>query len=318
MARATRVVGAVILAIAAGMVEAQAAEKVRIGLSTAQASPYVGFYAAQELGYYKSAGLDVELTTYRGGAAAQEAMSAGAADLVTIFTGGLAIAATKGEKAKIVATIESRAFGWHLLVTDPKFKTIRDLDNAKVGITAKGTATDMFASAAARAAGVKIQMVPVGAGGLVPSLQSRRVDAIILYPSVTFQQIESKQSRSLFDFGRDFEEVVPDVLVASAEFMSKRPDVLRATVAAVYKATRHVQENRTWGLQFIKRYTQETDDKINEITYDEVIKRLSPNGVTDVAWVRRSLQVSGEAWENKAVSALNPEALFSNDYLPKN
>ena len=84
------------LGLAAG--GAEAAEKVRVGLSAPGYTPYAAVQAAEELGYYKAKGLDVEITIYRGGGAAQEALAAGAADVISFFPPGAAIAMLKGVK----------------------------------------------------------------------------------------------------------------------------------------------------------------------------------------------------------------------------
>src|SRR3954453_22452872 len=69
-----------------GAAAASAQELVRIGLAVPHNAAYVQFYAAETLGFYKEAGVKAELTLYRGGAASQEALSAGAADIITLIS----------------------------------------------------------------------------------------------------------------------------------------------------------------------------------------------------------------------------------------
>ena len=71
---------------------AGAQELVRIGLAVPHNAGYVQFYAAEALGFYKEAGVKAEITVYRGGAASQEALSAGAADIITYFGAGVGLA----------------------------------------------------------------------------------------------------------------------------------------------------------------------------------------------------------------------------------
>jgi len=79
---------------------------VRIGLAVPNNAIYAPFYAADALGLFKQAELKVELTVYRGGAASQEALSAGAADMITYFGGGVGLAIMKGAKEKVVAALD--------------------------------------------------------------------------------------------------------------------------------------------------------------------------------------------------------------------
>src|SRR5438105_3344476 len=112
---------------------ASAEEVVRIGLAVPHNAAYVQFYAADTLGFYKEAGIKPEITIYRGGAASQEAMSAGAADIITYFGAGVGLAVSKGAKEKIVAAVDPTPHGWQFLVlANSPIKTLKDLDGKKV------------------------------------------------------------------------------------------------------------------------------------------------------------------------------------------
>src|SRR3989304_8547329 len=78
-----------------------AQEKVKIGLAVPNYGPPAAVYVAEELGYYKQFGVQAEITAYRGGAAAQQALAAGEADLIDFFPPGVALAGKKGGKEKI-------------------------------------------------------------------------------------------------------------------------------------------------------------------------------------------------------------------------
>src|SRR5260370_26229936 len=91
---------------------ASAQELVRIGLAVPHNAAYVQFYAAETLGFYKEAGVKAAITIYRGGAASQEALSAGAADIITYFRAGVGLALRKGAKEKIVAAVNPTPHAW--------------------------------------------------------------------------------------------------------------------------------------------------------------------------------------------------------------
>ena len=172
----------VVLAVTA-VSQSRAEDLVRIGLAVPSNAIYAPFYAAEKLGLFKEASLKVELTIYRGGAASQEALSAGAADMITYFGGGAGLAILKGAKEKVVAALDPSPHGWYLLVqANAPFKSVKDLEGKKVGVTVKGGTSDMFALWAADRAGIKIQTIPVGGGGMVPALKSEQVDAIAMFP----------------------------------------------------------------------------------------------------------------------------------------
>src|SRR5271166_3135241 len=102
-----------LLACAAG---AHAQTTIKIGLAVPNYGPFAPVYAADELGYYKENGITAEITAYRGGPAAQEALAAGAADFINFFPPGVALAVKKGIKEKVVGIGSAKPLGWHIVV----------------------------------------------------------------------------------------------------------------------------------------------------------------------------------------------------------
>jgi NitT/TauT family transport system substrate-binding protein len=203
----------VLLAGAAG---AHAQTTIKIGLAVPNYGPFAPVYAADDLGYYKENGISAEITAYRGGPAAQEALAAGAADFINFFPPGVALATKKGIKEKIVGIGSARPDGWHIVVmASSPFHTIADLAGKKIGITAKGATTDFYALWAAKRAGVQIETIPLGAPAQVPTLKSGQIEAAVLNPPVPFRLILSGEGRSLADLGKEMEANLPDVWVAT-------------------------------------------------------------------------------------------------------
>lgn len=299
-----------------GASDASAQDTVRIGLAVANNAGYVQFYAAEALGFYKEAGVKTEITTYRGGAASQEAMSAGAADIITYFGAGVGLAVSKGAKEKIVATIDSTPHGWHFLVmANSPIKSLKDLDGKKVGVATKAGTADMFALWIADTNGVKIQTIPVGGGGMAPALTGGQVDAVAMFPPYALKLQATGQARSMFDFGKDMVPTMPDVIVASQTFMDKNPKAVRSTLGALFKALAHMRANREWGLKYLKDFTKETDDKSNALVFDQVVTQLSRDGVTQSGWLKNSLDIAAKVWGQAELARLKPEDLYTNAFL---
>ena len=222
-------------ALVISQVAAVAEELVRIGLAVPGNAGYVQFNAADTLGFYKEAGIKAEITLYRGGAASQEALSAGAADLITYFGAGVALAVSKGAKEKIVGAIDPTPHGWQFLVlANSPIKTLKDLDGKKVGVATKAGTADMFALWLADRAGVHVQTIPVGGGGMAPALRGGQVDAVPLFPGMSLQLVATGEARALMDFGKEMVPTLPDVITAPQEIMDKHPQTLRGVLAALY------------------------------------------------------------------------------------
>ena len=299
----------------AGAGQVVAAEKVRVGLAVPGYTPYAPVYAAEELGYYKAKGLDVELTIFRGGPAAQQALAAKAADIINFFPPGVALAVKKGVKEKIVAAGGALTpHGWHLLVRkDSPLKSVKDLNGKKIGVTAKGATTDFYALWAANSGGGKSMSIPLGGRGILPALKSGQIDAAVLWPNLTYRLIQGGEYRSLVNFGTAMQPNLPEVWVASQEMIDSKPAIVKAFLEAVMKATKHMQDNRDFGVKFIQKYTKEKDEKIAARAFEAITKNSTTDGQMDGATLKRSLGLAALG----GVTDMPPvDQIFTTKFLP--
>jgi NitT/TauT family transport system substrate-binding protein len=238
--------------------------------------------------------------------------------MITYFGAGAALAVVKGAKQKVVAVTDATPHGFYLLVlANSPIKSIKDLDGKKIGITTKAGTSDMLALWAADTAGIKVQTIPVGGGGMAPSLRNGQVDAIVMFPGLSLSMVASGEARTIIDFGKDTKPTLPDIIVASQEFIDKRPEALRGTLRAIYKALAYMRDNREWGLKFLKEYTQEKDDKTNELVYDQILTQLSKDGAIDLAALQNSIDIGAKVWGQPDLAKVKPEAMSTSAFLPK-
>jgi NitT/TauT family transport system substrate-binding protein len=297
---------------------AQAQEKFRIGVPIPDAAEYVGIYAAEKLGYYKEAKLDVDLIVFRGGNAAIEAMIAGALEMGATFPGHVAFLRTKNSKIIQVACIDSRPLGWHVMVkSDSPIKSLKELDGKNVGIPGKGGESDAVVLYLAKQNGIKVNTVPVGGGGLVPSLLNGQVDASIEVAAASFQLQQSGEARSLIDLGKDLAPICANAWGVTEDVMKKKPEVLKAVMAAMFKATRYLQDNRAWGEAYLKEFTKEKSDQLNQTVYEEIVMKLSRDGFTETSWSDESVRLCAEGWNVPDMLKVKREDIFTNAFLTK-
>ena len=294
-----------------------AAEKVRVGLAAKAYTPYAPIHAAAELGYYKAKGLDVELTIYRGGGAAQTALTAGAADIINFFPPGVALAVKKGAKEKIVAAGGTLTpHGWHMLVrTDSSLKSLSDLAGKKLGVTSKGSTTDFYALWAAHSGGGTAKIIPLGGRGMIPALKKGDIDGAVLWPNLSLRLIEGGNYRSLVNYGKAMQPNLPEVWVAAQSYIDSKPKAIKGFLEAVMKATKYMQNNRDYSLKFIKKFTKEKNDSTVTFAYDAITKNATTNGMMDTATLKRSLSLATLA----GIKDVPPvDQLFTSQFLPIN
>jgi NitT/TauT family transport system substrate-binding protein len=283
-----------VLGLLLGLTGAHAQTTVKIGLAVPNYGAFAPVYVADDLGYYKDAGLKPEITAYRGGPAAQEALAAGAADIIDFFPPGVALAVKKGIKEKIVGNGGDAPFGWDIVVmASSPFRTFADLAGKKVGITAKGATTDFYALWAAKKAGVAVETIPVGAPALIPTLKSGQIDAAVLNPPLSFRLLIPGEGRSVVDLSKALDEpTLPDVWVATQSLISANSKAVEGVLRAIYKATDYMKKNRAFSIEYLRKFTGEKDARVVEREYEVVIMGRPTSAKIERKWIDASLALA--------------------------
>jgi NitT/TauT family transport system substrate-binding protein len=272
----------------AGGAVAHAQDTVRIALPTKTYYPTIISETALRQGLFAKEGLKAELTVYRGGAEAFEAVAAGAADLtvgsVAIVAGGI----KKGVKTKAVAGAGLGYYGWYLMTkAGSPIKSVKDLEGKKVGITSAGSATDILARWTMADKKVNFTRVPLGGGGLVPNLLSGNVEAIVLYSPLSFKVLKDKSVNILVDFGKEVPEHLSGVWIASDKLITEKPQVVQKAVNALFGAMIVLNAERDTAVKLIAEIDEIPPD-IAAAELDGNIKKLSKTGEMQTIWVERA------------------------------
>lgn len=271
---------------------ARAADQIRIGLPTKTYWPTVIAETALRQKLFEREGIAAELTVYRGGAEAFEALAAGAADLVLDPPALVATALSKGVGSKVVATGSLRYLGWHLMVrADSPIHDVAELAGKKVGITSAGSGSDLLALWTQQQRNIQFTRVPLGGGGLVPNLRSRNVDAVVLYSPLSFQQMEAKQARSLLDYA----DAVPPHLnggwIAGDATLARNRPLIQKGLNALYGGLLLLRANRAQALALIAEI-DEIPPEIAAFEYENTILKLETDPTIDMAAVHRGLDLA--------------------------
>lgn len=201
------VAGAAALALAAGGALAQGAKpKVSIAVGGAACLCYLPTVLAKQLGEYEKAGLDVELINFKGGSQALQAVIGGSADVVSGYFDHCVNLAAKNQALQAFVTYDR--FPGLVLAVSPQhgnaIKSIKDLKDKKVGVSAPGSSTDFFLKYLLKKNGVDPASVAVIGVGLdataVAAMEHGKVEAaVMLDPAVTLLQGKFKDLRILAD-----------------------------------------------------------------------------------------------------------------------
>ena len=204
---------------------------------------YLPLTIAERLGYFKDEGLNVEIVDFPGGAKALQALLGGSADLVSgAYEHTISIQA-KGQAIKAVvvqARYNSIVLGLRKDVA-ARYKSPKDLKGLKIGVTAPGSATNMFVSALLAKDGLKPDAVSIMKKGEIDGIAN--LDPVITQLEVGGDMVTVADTRTEQGmkelYGGDY---AASSVYATAQFIAKNPNTTQAVVNAMVRALRWLQQ----------------------------------------------------------------------------
>ena len=221
--------------------------KVTMAIGGAACLCYLPTVLAQHLGEYDKAGIKVEMVDFKGGSQALTAVLGGSADVVSGYFDHTVNLAAKGQSLQSFVIYDR--FPGLALVVAPKntdaIKSVKDLANKKVGVTAPGSSTHHFLKYILTKNGVdpaSVGVIGVGIGATaVAAMEQGNIDAaVMLDPAVTLLQGKNKGLRILSDtrtqkdtldvFGGEYPG---GALYTKADWIASHPKEAQALTSAV-------------------------------------------------------------------------------------
>jgi NitT/TauT family transport system substrate-binding protein len=192
------------LLLSSGLALAQS--KITIAVGGAGCLCYLPTVLAKQLGEFEKAGVNAEIVDFKGGSESLKAVIGGSADVVTGYFDHCVNLAAKGQHLQAFVVYDR--FPGLVLVVSPKHtsevKSVKDLANKKVGVSAPGSSTDFFLKYLLSKNGVdpnSVGVIGVGLGGsAIAAMESGQIDAaVMLDPSVTVLKARNKDLTILSD-----------------------------------------------------------------------------------------------------------------------
>jgi NitT/TauT family transport system substrate-binding protein len=234
---------------------AETVEKPDISIGTASLGlTYLPLIIADHQGYFKDAGVNVEISAYPGGSKALEALMGGSVDVVSGAYSNTLTMAAKGQK--LVEFVDQvRCPGFLLAVSKARsgqFHGMRDLKGMRVGVSAPGSSTHMVVNYILQQAGLQgsdVSVIGVGSSaGAVAAIQTGQIDALIDNdPAMTMVEKGGYgkgvlNMRSQTESDRVFGGPYPEAsFYTRADFIAKNPKTVQAITNAVVRAERWLQ-----------------------------------------------------------------------------
>lgn len=236
------------LALAATLALAPAfaqAEKLVFAWSPNPQTPQVDVALAK--GYFKDAGLDVQIVSFPSGRAGFEALIGGQVDVAFMAEFPAATGALTGQKFKVVGDL-ARYTGSRIIGNKKAgpLTSAADLAGRRIGTTI-GTNVHYFLDGVLRGAGVKAEIVSAAPPDLVPALARGDVAAIAPFP--TFYNAAEKALGDNYEELRVGDYQVHFILAATPAMTGEKLDTLKAFLGALTKADADVSANPAAAMQ---------------------------------------------------------------------
>jgi ABC-type nitrate/sulfonate/bicarbonate transport system substrate-binding protein len=209
---------------------------VRLALDWTPNTDHTGFFVAQALGYYKDAGLDVQILPY-GSTSTSVLVNTGKAECGINHENLMSVAVMSGIKEQSVMAIEQHQVAAYVALASSRFKKPSDFDGATYGgFGSPGDQQQMETFVKTNGGTGDVKYVNLNTGALAAVIH-KKVDFADVF--LQWEAIQAKlQGVQLREFPlRDYG--IPDsyatLLACSTDWLKANPSVAKAFIAASVK-----------------------------------------------------------------------------------
>lgn len=255
--------------------DAQERRKVRISNANFSFTA-LPLLAAREWKHFNDQGLDVEIILMRSAAAAA-ALASGDLDYQSGIGTATVGASMSGLDTRALWSSTNQIAYW--LMSRPELKTLQDLKNKRIGVSGLGGTSHLALLFALEKQGFNpkdVVILGVPPGNLVPSLESKFLDAVSLNPPYMFFA-QRQGFRRLLDVGA-FVEMPSGGLTATLRTIKTRPDEIKKVIRALQLAKKEMLKAREKTLDLIVRVLN-MDRATAAETYTLVQSNFNDSGV---------------------------------------
>ncbi len=267
-------------------VNSHPAEKLQLG-SSIRLYPafYLPILAAEERGFFKKNGLEVEWVPFRGGTTLARAMAAGAINIGLSTASSDIVAISRGVPIQIVAQLFRGSKDWFIWVRrDSPLKKPQDLKGAKVGVTRLGGASYGYARAIARSQGLEKEVRIVATGGIreqVAALKTGAVDATLVSIYIVASMKLKGEVRELLSLGDILpREWADQEVIARRDFVQKNPDTVRRVVKSLLQGVDFLRKNPPWTIEKMRSMSRFSEEAARMVYQGYLLRNLTVDGRT--------------------------------------
>lgn len=254
---------------------------------------------AEDLGFFREEGLDVELINFKGGGALMTGFAAKAIFIAEAGGPSSSRGTSVGVPVTIISQLKPSLDNWGLMVfSDSPIKSLKDLKpGLKVGITRSGSSTHFVAILITAQAGLTskdVTYVPLGsAANNLTALKKGEIDMISIYSPTSVKLEMEGKGKLVLDAAKVLPHFSNYVMSANPEFIDKNPEVVRKVLRAVYRATAWMKANPKKAIQRMQEM-YDLESEIASELYRREINDFSDDGTINAEGLKFIIDASLE------------------------
>lgn len=281
--RTTGAAAVLVAATVSGVGAARADERVVIGTPGSLSDNSLAVKVAIDEGFYKAAGLDVEVVNFKGGAPSIQALVGSGIQYAIAAPEHVTRLNQRGVSAVVSFALQGTHTYALLVPADSPVKTFEDLQGKRIGITSAGSLTENLIRLLALDKGLTfgddVQVLGVGVGAAQKAaLETGRIDAG-MFGNIDAVELSRQGYRIVHDWRS---QRIPGLgLLALKSFEDENPVIAKAVVTATLKGQKRVLEDRALTLAKLKElYPTYSDETLSDVA-DRLQQSLVASGRFD-------------------------------------
>jgi NitT/TauT family transport system substrate-binding protein len=295
MRRFARLVATVVGLLAAAPLVARA-EPIKIALPVASLES-MPIYVAEEKGFFKQHGVEVDIITSRGGGEAMKAFLSGDVQIVATGFPEVGLMRARGVDVELFFAQNARVPFAMISRKDLSLKSVAELKDKIVAVTSPGSLTSILARYFVQQAGLDadkdVTIVSVGGGGeILGALKSGRTDAAMLFEPFVTIALQQGLADMLVDVPEKLNAFSSSALTASKTFLDKSPKEARALFDALAEALTFIHSDKAGTLEIAKKRFANADTKVLEAALARLEKWFSKDGRFTRANIDATLKIA--------------------------
>jgi NitT/TauT family transport system substrate-binding protein len=280
------------LAVSPGLA---AAEEIKLALPVLSLES-LPIFIAQEQGFLKKRGVDIDVITSRGGGEAMKAYIAGDVQLIATGFPEVGLMRSRGvDVALFFAQLQRVPFAL-IARKDRNVASVADLKGRTIAVTSPGSLTWILTRYFIKLQGMDpdrdVVVVSVGGGGeILGALQSNRADAAMVFEPFITIALQQDLATVVIDVAAQLDAFSSAPLAIGKTFLEKSPKETQAIADALTEALNYLHAEREGTLQLAQKKFPGAKPEVLKAALERMEKVFSRDGKFSRANVERTQQI---------------------------